>query len=85
MVEKKQEITMIIEYFKSLRDEIHLRIREHTRLVLIKLTVLGAIISFLVATFYGKEPSTSPLFHLFWIIPTAAIIFDMLIAGNLNY
>lgn len=84
MVEKKQEITPIIEYFKSLRDEIHLRIREHTRLVWIKLIVLGGIISFLIATFYGKEPSTSPLFYIFWIIPVAAIIFDMLIAGNLR-
>lgn len=84
MAEKEQEITPVIEYFKSLRDEMHLRIREHTRLVWIKIVSLGAIISFLMATFYGKGPSTSPLFYLFWIIPVAAVIFDMLIAGNLR-
>ena len=35
-----------IEYFKSLRNEIHLRIAEHRQLVWIKVIVLGLAISF---------------------------------------
>ena len=81
---EQQEITVILEYFKSLREEIHLRIKEHTHLVWIKLVVLGAIISFLIATFYGQESTSSPIFLTFWIIPVVAIIFDMLIASNLR-
>jgi len=88
MTEKKQDITLIVEYFKSLREEIHLRIMEHTRLVWIKTISLGTIMSFLIGVFYGtvnnSETSTYPLSYLIWILPLAAVIFDMLIAGNLR-
>jgi len=90
MDKKEPEIIVLIEYFKSLREEIHIRIREHTRLVWIKIISLGAIISFLMERFYvggvtvGGESPTSYLLCLVWIIPLAAVIFDMLIAGNLR-
>lgn len=90
MDEKDQEIHLLTEYFKSLREEIHIRIKEHTRLVWIKIVSLGLIISFLTERFYtggaslGGESSTSYLFHIVWIIPLAAVIFDILIAGNLR-
>lgn len=81
MTEEKKEI--VVEYLKSLREEIHLRIREHTRLVWIKIVSLGAIISFLITQ--SKLLEVYPLSsYLVWIIPLAAVIFDMLIAGNLR-
>jgi len=82
MTEKEQEINLIIKYFISLRDEIHIRIKEHTQLVWIKIISLGVII------YYGiienKFPTGSRFSYFIWIIPLAAIIFDMLIAGNLK-
>lgn len=88
MTENEQELTLLIEYFKSLREEIHLRIREHTRLVWIKIVSLGAIISFLMERFYaigkvGGNLNSGQLYFV-WIIPLTAVIFDFLIAGNLR-
>lgn len=91
MTKKEQEIMLIVEYFKALRNEIDLRIGEHTRLVWIKIVSLGVIISFLMERFYvsgaAKASSASlplPTLYLVWIIPLAAVIFDMLIASNLR-
>lgn len=87
MAENEQELTLLMEYFKSLREEIHLRIREHTRLVWIKIVSLGAIISFLMEKFYAIGKVGGDLnsgLYFVWIIPLAAVIFDFLIAGNLR-
>ncbi|MCI2430364.1 hypothetical protein LM602_05165 [Candidatus Acetothermia bacterium] len=84
---KTQENAIFIEYFKSLRDEIHLRIREHNRLVWIKIISLAVIISFLVGRFVGnvdEGQSSKFLLYLVWIIPGIAAIFDNLIGGNLR-
>lgn len=78
------------EYFKSLREEIHLRVLEHSRLVWIKVVALAAIISFLIARCHvvpeGTESAAaSPLDRYFlWLIPIAASLLDMLIANNLR-
>lgn len=88
MTKEEQKIDALIGYFKLLKEEIHLRIQEHTRLVWIKIISLGAAISCLIGKFY--EPimknedfsAMSPLLYFVWIIPIAAIVFDMLIAGN---
>lgn len=87
MAENEQELTLLIEYFKSLRKEIHLRIREHTQLVWIKVVSLGAIIFFLMERFYASgiaSDSSSLWLYFIWTIPLVAIIFDFLIAGNLR-
>lgn len=87
MTKNEQELTLLMEYFKSLREEIHLRIREHTRLVWIKIVFLGAIISFLMERFYAIETAGGCLnsgLYFVWIIPLVAVIFDFLIAGNLR-
>ena len=84
MDEDERELTVIMEYFKSLREEIYLRVAEHTRLVWIKVFGLGAAIAFSV-TVINATSVRSPLQHYFvWIIPLAAVIFDMLIASNLR-
>jgi hypothetical protein len=88
MTKQEQKINVLVGYFKLLKEEIHIRIQEHTRLVWIKIISLGAAISCLIGKFY--EPimekkdfsAMSPLLYFVWIIPIAAIVFDMLIAGN---
>lgn len=88
MDRNEQELNLLLEYFKSLREEIHLRIKQHTQLVWIKIVSIGAIISFLMERFYAggidSELSSSFWLYLIWIIPLAAIIFDFLLAGNLR-
>ena len=88
MTKEEQEINVLVGYFKLLREEIHIRIQEHTRLVYIKIISLGAAISCLIGKFYKPImknedfSSMSLLLYFVWIIPIAAIVFDMLIAGN---
>lgn len=87
MDENEKEFCLLIDYFKSLRDEIHFRIIEHTRLIYFKLLSIGVIIYFLMERFYtDKIPyeSSSLWPYFFWIVPLTAIIFDLLIAGNMR-
>lgn len=73
------------EYFRSLRDEIHLRIREHSRMVWIKVLSLGFTISFLVEkSLDNSEVAGSSLLYFVYMVPLAAWIFDTMIAGNLR-
>lgn len=72
----------VAQYFQSLRDEIHLRLREHTRLVWIKVVVLGGMITFLMSEFLpNRQPA---LLYLLWMLPLLGVVFDVLIAGNLE-
>lgn len=78
----EQQFNLLTEYFKSLRDEIHLRIKEHTQLVWIKIITLGFIIYY--SSIERDKLFKGNLCYFIWLIPLAAIIFDMLIAGNLR-
>jgi predicted transcriptional regulator len=77
-----------IEYFKSLRQEIHIRIQEHSRLVWLKIISLGVMIYFLIGQSYDFKMNVvhlkTPLLYLAYIIPLTAVIFDFMIAGNLR-
>lgn len=84
MEEDPRELDLLTEYFRSLREEIHLRIAEHTRLVWIKVFSLGAAITYLLKMLGGDSPGSSVLHYFVWIVPLAAIVFDTLIAGNLR-
>lgn len=79
-----QIMTVVMQYFGTLREEIHLRIKEHTHLVWIKLAVLGGMISFLITKLPDKTASGSPVYYFVWLIPLTAAMFDLLIAGNLR-
>lgn len=85
-----EEIEVVLAYLKSLREEIHFRVQKHTRLVWIKIMVLGAIMSCLIGKLYepimeGKSlESESPLLYFVWVLPLASVIFDILIASNLR-
>ncbi|MFZ3058280.1 MAG: hypothetical protein WA102_00960 [Candidatus Methanoperedens sp.] len=83
----ENELHLLIEYFKSLRNEIDHRIIEHTRLVYLKVLSIGAIIFVLVERFYagGNTSNISSLWpYFFWTVPLVAIIFDFLIASNIR-
>lgn len=86
--EEEKENQIISDYFKSLREEIHIRIREHTRLVWIKILSLGMMMFFFIRRSYDTEMRTAllePSFSfLVCMIPLAAVIFDFLIAGNIR-
>ncbi len=77
-------MTVATQYFGTLRDEIHLRIKEHIHLVWIKLAVAGVMFSFMITKFPGKNESAGSLHYCLWIVPLAAVVFDVLIAGNLR-
>lgn len=83
-----EENKVISDYFKSLREEIHIRVQEHTRLVWIKILSLGMMMFFFLERFADTKMNPvllEPPFSFFvFTIPLAAVIFDFLIAGNIR-
>ena len=78
-----------LEQYKSLREEIHIRIRQHTQFVIIKLIALGAVFSFFIEKLNILPSSNIDLTDLsksiyIWIIPLIALIIDVMVAGNLR-
>lgn len=78
----------VIQQFNTLRDEVHLRVRQHTQLVLFKIITLGAVTSFFVEkTTLLTPPDATPRhpigFYL-WLVPLMGAAMDALIAGNLR-
>ena len=82
----EQNTTAVLEYHKSLREEIYLRVGEHTRLVQIKVISLAAIIAFLFKDEKINNPAylSSSFICLIWTVPLAGIVFDTMIASNLR-
>ena len=85
------DLTPVIEQFKTLREEIHLRIKQHIQMVIFKIISLGAAVSFIVekVMFPSKASSVSSISadtiqYYVWLIPLLAVVFDTLIAGNLR-
>ena len=70
----KENLT--IEYFKSLRSEIHLRLQEHHKLWFYKIISCGAILSFSLSKGGLAEMGCV-------IVPLVALIVDFLIFNNL--
>jgi len=80
----------IIEQFKTLREEIHLRVKQHSQMVIFKVISLGAFVSFIVEKVMlpviGQTQSSSidKMQYIIWLVPLLAVVFDSLIAGNLR-
>lgn len=70
----------VFQYFQSMRDEIQLRIRQHTRLVWIKIFVMGGLMSFILSELVPSQESL--LLHLVWFLPIMGLVFDVLIGRN---
>ena len=84
------KLTVIIEQFKALREELLFRNKLHAQLVLFKVVSLGGLLYFFCDKILLQPPNgslsalqTSAQYFL-WIVPLMASVFDMLIAGNLR-
>jgi len=86
----ERDLTPIVEQFKTLREEIHIRIKLHAQFVVLKIVAIGAVASFffdkpIKLPIKGDSQITSTPENLYlWLLPFIAIIFDLLIAGNLR-
>jgi hypothetical protein len=70
----------LLEYFKEMRAEINLRIKNHTNLVWAKIITSGALMSFLLVQKIDPYIKISG----FVFIPVISILYDIMIAQNLK-
>lgn len=70
----------LLDYFKEMRTEINLRIKNHSSLVWAKIVTTGALTSFLLSQ--DIEPTIKIAGLTF--VPVTAILYDIMIAQNLR-
>ena len=70
------------EYFKEMRAEINLRIRNHTSLVASKIVTAGGLLAFMLTETAADLPAVKTVGFL--IVPLVAFIFDVMIAKNVR-
>jgi len=70
----------LLEYFKEMRTEINLRIKNHSSLVWSKIISTGVLISFLLGQNIDSNIKISGLA----LVPVIAILYDIMIAQNLR-
>jgi hypothetical protein len=70
----------LLEYFKEMRTEINLRIKNHSSLVWAKIISTGALMSFLLTQNNNTKIRTIGLIF----VPIIAILYDIMIAQNLQ-
>lgn len=70
----------LLEYFKEMRVEINLRIKNHSSLVWAKVVSTGALMSFLLVQNNDAKIRTIGLVF----VPIIAILYDIMIAQNLQ-
>jgi hypothetical protein len=84
------DLTPLYEQFKTLREEIHLHVKQHTQMVIFKIISLGAAASFISEKMIfpsktcANSLSVNTIQYYVWLIPFLAVVFDTLIAGNLR-
>lgn len=80
IMDAKQKEAFILEYFKQLRVEINLRIKNHTTLVTLKVMTIGALFAFLLT----EEATTLEKFRSYGllVVPAMAMLFDIMICQN---
>lgn len=76
----KYQEQFLLEYFKEMRAEINLRIKNHSSLVWAKIVTTGALMSFLLAQELDPYVKISGLAF----VPIIAILYDIMIAQNLR-
>ena len=70
----------LLEYFKEMRTEINLRIKNHSSLVWAKIVSTGLLMSFLLVQNIDPRVKLSGLAF----VPVIAILYDIMIAQNLR-
>ena len=73
---------LILEYFKALRSEIDLRIRNHTTLVTAKIVTAGAIFAFMLREYSNLHRGVS--ISGFLLVPIVSMLYDILISNNVG-
>ncbi len=73
---------LIIEYFKAMREEINLRIRNHTTLVTAKVITAGGILAFMLKEGANLNLTVSVFGVL--LVPIVAMLYDVLISNNIR-
>jgi len=70
----------LLEYFKEMRTEINLRIKNHSSLVWAKVVSTGVLMSFLLAQ------NINPKIRItgFVLVPVISVLYDIMIAQNLR-
>lgn len=81
-MDAKQKETFILEYFKELRVEINLRIKNHTTLVTLKVMTIGALLAFLLTEQAITLEKLKPYGLL--LVPAMAMLFDIMICQNIH-
>ena len=79
-MDAKEKSSFILEYFKSLREELCVRIEKNVNLWTLKITVAGAILAYLGKT--GIQDGGLSILLLL-MVPWFVVIFDFLICDNL--
>lgn len=76
------EKSLVLEYFKAMRSEIELRVRNHTTLVTAKIVTAGGILAFLLSPRCNVEVAV----HAFGIllVPIIAMLYDVMIGKNIR-
>jgi hypothetical protein len=78
-----REEQFLIVYFKELRNEMHLRIQNHNKLVATKVATCGALLSFLFIQFpESKLLDENIKLYGFILVPIIAMLYDVMIAKN---
>jgi hypothetical protein len=74
------EQQFMLEYFKELRSEINLRIKNHSNLVWAKVLTSGALMSFLIT----QQINSQVRLYGFVFIPIISVLYDVMIAQNVR-
>lgn len=78
--------SIVLEYFKAMRTEIDLRVRNHTTLVTSKVVASGGILAFLIRETAQLTPNTplSVAYYGVLLVPLVAMLYDVMIANNIQ-
>jgi len=79
--------SLLVGHFKHLDNVLSSRSKRHSHLVVYKLVVMGAILSFMLKSLNSPFDIVNLIKnsqYIIWTVPLVGIIFDMIIMGNLR-
>lgn len=76
------DVKLLFEYFKEMRSEINIRIKNHTSLLTAKVVTSGGLLAFMLTEKVKDLPEVKTLGFL--VVPLVAFLFDVMIAKNIR-
>jgi len=76
------DVKLLFEYFKEMRSEINVRIKNHTSLLTAKVVTSGGLLAFMLTEDVKDLPEVKTLGFL--VVPLVAFLFDVMIAKNIR-